>query len=106
MNSSERTVAALGVLLIYAATAVRAQAPGTDTLLKYWIAPAATDSTIKRFNEPNYIVFERHVKPSAPLIVFLPGTDGRPAIPSSCAAMSAHGRARSPRNSSASACSI
>jgi len=58
---------------------VGAQAPGGDTLIKYWISPSSTDPSLKRFDFPQYVVFERHVKSSAPLLVFLPGTDGRPA---------------------------
>ena len=79
MTSSVRAGVALGLSLVGAATTVVAQAPGGDTLVKYWIAPASADSSIKRFNELEYVVFERHVKASAPLFVFLPGTDGRPA---------------------------
>ena len=79
MKSNVRVVAALSVIVAVRSMTLAAQAPAGDTLIKYWITPAAADSSIKRFNEPNYVVFERHVKSSAPLFVFLPGTDGRPA---------------------------
>lgn len=77
MKSRSKAAAAI----VFAATAaanVAAQAPGSDSLIKYWINPAATDSSIKRFDYPQYVVFEQHVKGTAPLLVFLPGTDGRP----------------------------
>jgi hypothetical protein len=66
-------------LSVVGAASLAAQAPGSDTLVKYWITPSAADSSIRRFNEPNYVVFARHVKTGAPLFVFMPGTDGRPA---------------------------
>ena len=89
MISRLRVLSALGLTLGGTAT-VTAQAPSGDTLVRYWITPAATDSSIKRFNEPQYIVFERHVKSSAPLFVFLPGTDGRPANTTELANAAAH----------------
>jgi len=78
MSSSAKIVAVAGLSFV-SAVSLAAQAPGSDTLVKYWITPSAADSSIKRFNEPNYIVFERHMKAGAPLFVFMPGTDGRPA---------------------------
>jgi hypothetical protein len=78
VNPSASVVVMVGLSVVGAAS-LAAQAPGSDTLVKYWITPAAADSSIKRFNEPNYVVFERHVKAGAPLFVFMPGTDGRPA---------------------------
>jgi len=57
--------------------AVRANGQQPD-LVVYRIAPSAADSTIRRFDEPNYVVFARQVKDSAPLLIFLPGTGGRP----------------------------
>ncbi|MFL5608268.1 MAG: BPSS1187 family protein [Gemmatimonadaceae bacterium] len=47
--------------------------------MKYWIAPEQADSSIHRFTEPNYVVFDRRTKSSAPLLVFLAGSGGRPA---------------------------
>src|SRR5689334_9056740 len=77
MISRTRLTATL--LLLGVTRGIAAQTSSDDSLVKYWIAPSVADSAIKRFNEPNYVVFERHVKSSAPLLVFLPGTDGRPA---------------------------
>jgi hypothetical protein len=79
MKPNTRLVVALGFSLVGVARVIDAQAPGTDSLIRYWITPASADSSIHRFNEPQYVVFERHVKSTAPLFVFLPGTDGRPA---------------------------
>jgi hypothetical protein len=76
MTSSASAVAVF--VLMTATRSAVAQAPSVDTLVEYWIAPAATDSSIRRFDFQQYVVFERHVKSSAPLLVFLPGTDGRP----------------------------
>lgn len=63
-------------LLFLLALPSYAQQP--SELVTYRITPEATDSSIHRFNEPHYVVFERQVKPSAPLLVFFPGTGGRP----------------------------
>jgi len=76
---SSPTLAVAFVVSAIAAPTVSAQVTASDSLVKYWIDPAATDSSIKRFDYPQYVVFERRVKASAPLLVFLPGTDGRPA---------------------------
>lgn len=75
------------IALLGITSAVSAQSPAaaprdsapTDTLVRYWIRPSATDPSIKRFDLPSYIVFAVHVKSDAPLLVFMPGTGGRPA---------------------------
>ena len=73
------TLARRGALLLLTAAVVaptvRAQQPD---LVVYRVTPQYADSTIHRFTEPNYVVFERTVKAAAPLLVFLPGTGGRP----------------------------
>ncbi len=56
---------------------LRAQ-EAADDLVRYRIAPSAVDSTSHRFDAVNYVVSARGVKTDAPLLVFLPGTDGRP----------------------------
>jgi dienelactone hydrolase len=43
------------------------------------IRPSETDAAISRFNEPNYIVFDEQSGPDSQLVVFLPGTDGKPS---------------------------
>jgi hypothetical protein len=58
---------------------LHAQEPGDSAdLVRYRIAPSAVDSTSHRFDEVNYVVYARGVKADAPLLVFLPGTGGRP----------------------------
>jgi len=70
---------ALTALLLVAGLASAQQPARPDDLVVYRIAPSATDSSIRRFDEPHYIVFDRQVKADAPLLVFMPGTGGRPA---------------------------
>jgi hypothetical protein len=68
---------AVPMLLLFAP---RLAPPGrADTLVKYLVAPQATDSAIHRFTDPNYVVFEHDVPPSAPLFLFMSGTGGSPA---------------------------
>jgi dienelactone hydrolase len=70
-------IASRGVAQSPAATG----ADGTprDSLVRYWIRPSATDPAIRRFDDPHYVVFAAHVKADGPLLVFMPGTGGRPA---------------------------
>lgn len=42
------------------------------------IWPSATDPTIHRFDSPSYVLFNDNSGPNADLLVFLPGTGGRP----------------------------
>ena len=69
---------ALAALVVLAGRAGAQQSARAGDLVVYRITPSAADSTIRRFDEPNYVVFDRQVKDSAPLLVFLPGTGGRP----------------------------
>ena len=69
---------ALVLLAPLAPALAQQQQSREDDLVRYWIPPAYADSSITRFTEPNYVVFDRRTKPSAPLLVFLPGTGGRP----------------------------
>lgn len=45
------------------------------------IRPSVTDPAIRRFDSPSYVLFNDNVGPAANLLVFLPGTDGRPPGP-------------------------
>jgi hypothetical protein len=54
------------------------------------VTPARADSSVTRFTAPNYIVFERGVESSAPLLVFMPGTNGQPNRTSDFADVAAH----------------
>src|SRR5438045_4122074 len=71
-------LALLWCQLLLAPTGHAQQLAGADSLVTYLVTPAATDSAIHRFTEPNYVVFERRTSATAPLLVFLPGTGGRP----------------------------
>lgn len=72
-----RSGAMIGLLLACAPMTSHAQ-DSTSALVRYRISPIEADSRIHRFTEPNIVVFERGVKASAPLLLFLPGTGGRP----------------------------
>jgi predicted esterase len=45
----------------------------------YQIKPSATDLSIERFDDPHYIVFASSPGASAQLVLFMPGTGGKPA---------------------------
>jgi len=48
------------------------------SLVTYRIAPSAVDPSVHRFDEPHFIVFDSTARADAPLLLFLPGTGGRP----------------------------
>jgi dienelactone hydrolase len=45
------------------------------------IKPSDTDASIKRFDRVHYVLFNQSTPPSATLLVFLPGTFGKPPGP-------------------------
>jgi hypothetical protein len=47
-------------------------------LMTQEILPSDADPSITHFNEPNVIVFDAEALADSPLVVFLPGTDGKP----------------------------
>jgi hypothetical protein len=47
-------------------------------LVEYEIKPSATDASIRHFDEPNLVVFDRSLTNTPQLVVFMPGTDGKP----------------------------
>jgi len=49
------------------------------TLVVQEVKPSDTDSAITRFNEPNYVVFDGESTADADLVIFLPGTAGKPS---------------------------
>ncbi len=59
-------------------------------LVVYRIAPSAVDSTSRRFDAVNYVVSARGAKADAPLLVFLPGTGGRPINTTAFENLAAH----------------
>jgi hypothetical protein len=50
-----------------------------DDLIVQQISPAQTDPAITRFIEPHYVVFDAESPAEAQLVIFMPGTDGKPA---------------------------
>jgi hypothetical protein len=63
------------ILLIGLATPLHAVA---GNLSIQEILPSQTDPAITRFNEPNYVVVDDELPAEAQLVVFMPGTDGKP----------------------------
>ena len=88
--SSHARSLALAALVVLAGRADAQQPARALDLVTYRIAPSAADSTIRRFDEPNYVVFAPQVRDSAPLLIFLPGTGGRPQNTSDFANVAAH----------------
>jgi len=50
-----------------------------DNLVVQEIRPSEADPAITRFNEPNYIVLDEQSGPDSQLVVFMPGTNGKPS---------------------------
>jgi hypothetical protein len=76
---SIKRVAALFLLSLTGVPALHAQdTTQSNALVTYRIKPSAIDPSVRDFDEPHYVVFARTVKSDAPLLVFLPGTGGRP----------------------------
>jgi hypothetical protein len=76
--SGARSRASCVLLVLLASTAHAQQAARPDDLATYLVPPEYTDSAIHRFIEPHYVVLDRRLPSSAPLLVFMPGTGGRP----------------------------
>lgn len=76
-------------LILIAITALATTAHAQE-LVKYRITPESTDSSIHRYNAPHYIAFERATSSKAPLLVFMPGTGGKPERTSDFADVAAH----------------
>src|SRR4051812_41303296 len=72
-----RSVLAVSIALCLREPAL-AQDSTAAPLVKYSVAPDRADPAIHHFTAANYVVFEKGVKPSAPLLVFMPGTNGEP----------------------------
>ena len=73
------TIALIIALLTTLGTPLRAQdTAAADKLVRYRIQPSAVDSHVSRFDEAHYIVFDPAGPADAPLLIFLPGTGGRP----------------------------
>jgi predicted esterase len=91
IGGSVRALLAATLLGLVPASRAAAQAPQhSDSLVRYLVTPQSTDPAIRRFNNPHYVVFEKSVKPSAPLLIFMPGTGGKPERTSDFADVAAH----------------
>jgi hypothetical protein len=77
MKRGLRSLSLLLILGVPAAACAQAD-PDSAGLIRYLVSPQAADSTIKRFTEPSYVVLATSVADSAPLLVYLPGTNGEP----------------------------
>ena len=77
------------MLVAFAAPLHAQDATASDNLVTYRIRPSAIDTTVRRFDEPHFVVFDRAVRADAPLLVFLPGTGGRPQNTSAFATVAA-----------------
>jgi len=77
-------------LLLALGVPLRAQnVTAASSLVTYRITPSAIDPSVRRFDEPHYVVFDRAARSDAPLLVFLPGTGGRPQNTSAFANLAA-----------------
>jgi hypothetical protein len=66
-------------LLAFIGVTARAQSPSlSGQLVSYRITPSSLDTAVHRFDQAHYVVFDSAVRRDAPLLVFLPGTGGRP----------------------------
>lgn len=55
-----------------------AAAPAADQVSGYQVVPSKADPAVKAFDDPNYIFAADRLPADAPLVVFLPGTNGKP----------------------------
>lgn len=88
-----RRITLVGAVAIAAAPG-QARAQGADSapperLVVYRVVPSSIDSSVRRFDAPHLVIFDSTVRPDAPLLVFLPGTGGRPENTSEFAAVAA-----------------
>jgi hypothetical protein len=66
------------LLLLLVGGTVANLVAATDEPIVFEVKPSDADPTIRRFNEPNYIVLKPNSTAQDDLVVFLPGTLGRP----------------------------
>jgi hypothetical protein len=65
--------------LVCVSTLLASRTTHAGDLIAQEIRPSDADPSITRFNEPNYVVFDEQTAPESQLVVFLPGTDGKPS---------------------------
>jgi predicted esterase len=68
----------IGAGLVLLAASARAQDTTGISLVTYRITPSSIDSSVRRFDEPHLVMFDPAGSGAAPLLLFLPGTGGRP----------------------------
>ena len=90
MSDIRSACSSFTLLLLIGGIAAAQDAASSHQLVKYSVVPQRADSSVSRFTAPNYVVFERQTKSSAPLLVFMPGTDGVPNRTSDFADAAAH----------------
>jgi hypothetical protein len=66
------------IVIGIAALALLAAAPA-DRIAKYQVIPSSIDPAIKAFDDPNLAITSPDLPADAPLALFLPGTEGKPA---------------------------
>ena len=69
----------LAILALYCALALLIpRIACAANLVVQQIRPSEADPAITRFDDPNYVVFDEQSSPESQLVVFMPGTDGKP----------------------------
>jgi predicted esterase len=71
------SLVAASVLVLLAAPLFAQDARPTGLVIRH-VTPSSLDPAVRRFDDPHYVVFDSTVGPNAPLLLFLPGTGGRP----------------------------
>lgn len=66
------------MLLVLACTGVDSAAAAPATVTTYKITPSATDPAIHQDDSRDWVMFDREQPVGAPLVVFMPGTHGKP----------------------------
>ena len=76
-----RKIAMLAAMMVISTPALAQadQCQSTERFVVYCVKPSQTDPRITRYDDPNYVTFARGaVRRDAPLLVFMPGTNGKP----------------------------
>lgn len=87
VGALELTCCVLAPGIAHAQTAQAAT--DTSALVVYRVVPSSIDTSVHRFDAPHLVVFDRAANPDAPLLLFLPGTGGRPENTSAFSAVAA-----------------
>jgi hypothetical protein len=70
----------LAIVALFCATALLIpRITCAANLVVQQIRPSEADPAITRFDDPNYVVFDEQSSPESQLVVFMPGTDGKPS---------------------------